>query len=140
MSNSDESSREATVQIRAREESIPVSERSTFEWPKTAESHVTVLLLPTWRATREESNKTKIGVCTRRGKPSREEETAAGKGDEKAGPRSVREPASVAINSMLTRIISEGSNEAAGQRRNRDPSLSRALSRSLFLSYLHLPT
>lgn len=53
-----------------------------------------------------------------------------GQGDEKAEPI---ERANVAINSMLTRIISEGSNEAAGQR----PAHPRSLSFPRTRIYLH---
>lgn len=62
------------------------------------------------------------GVAWTRDKERRSEMSRGLKKRDRSNNRRAR--ASVAINSMLTTIISEGSNEAAGRRRNRVPSSS----------------
>jgi len=66
-----------------------------------------------------------------------EKETSKGlKKRDRSNNRQARSTASVAINSMLTTIINERSNEAAGRQRNRVPSLS--LLSSLVQSRIYL--
>lgn len=83
-------------------------------------SHVTLL-----RFARHGEKSSEEHSCTRWSSLKKERRSEMSRGLKKWDRSNNRRArASVAINSMLTTIISEGSNEAAGRRRNRVPSSS----------------
>lgn len=101
-------------------------------WISTSESrgtwsHVTLLRIARFGERLSEEH-----LCARVKERKKERERTEGeeraskgmKKQDRSNNRRARSTASVAINSMLTTIISERSNEAAGRQRNRVPSLS----------------